>query len=304
MARSEVRRLLSVPGFPFPVRASLGAEARAEELAARTERVLAWMTDALHFTPTLRLNVVDEHDWPDVTSMPLYGMPHAHDGEITVGVGEAPFYRDQLASFAPHLSEATAANLREEYGDPASLLPYYEAIHVHELTHLYHQQDWNSYPDLWLVELHANLGMVGYLNEMEPDMLPAMHALTTVVHDMPAASLRHRELADMPHALEHSLFNYAWYFFHLTLAADELWETGGAPLLRRLHEYVRARQHALSPGPVTREQMWAVHPALAQVMDEWPSGRLAYPASPSDPRAPLTAAPSAASPAPALEPTD
>ncbi|HSA48658.1 MAG TPA: hypothetical protein VLH10_00910 [Yinghuangia sp.] len=283
MARTEVRRLIPVAGYPFPVRASAGAESRADELAARTERALTWMTDALRFTPTVRLNVVDERDRPGVTSMPLYGMPHAHAGDITIGVGEAPFYREQLDSFTPYLSDTTRANLREEYGEPASLLPYYETIHVHELTHLYHQQDWNSYPDLWLVELHANLAMVGYLNEMEPDMLPAMQALTTAVYDLPAESLRHRDLGDMQHALEHSLFNYAWYFFHLTLAADELWETGGTPLLRRLYSYVRARQHAASPGPVTRDQMWAVHPALAQIMDEWPSGELPEPTRPSAP---------------------
>ncbi|NUU22603.1 MAG: hypothetical protein HOV68_13970 [Streptomycetaceae bacterium] len=275
MAHTEVRRMSLVSGFPFPVRASAGAEARAEELAARTERVLAWMTDALHVVPTLRLNVADQDDWASVTDMPLYGMPRTLDGEVTVGIAEAPFYAEQLASYEPHISAATRANLREEFGEPGALLPYYEAIHVHEITHLYHQQDWTSYPDLWLVELHANLGMIGYLNEMEPDMLAPVRALTSVVYDMPADTLWFRELPDMPQALENGLFNYAWYFFHLTLAAEELWETGGSPLFRRLFEYVRARQHAAEPGPVTRDEMWAVHPALAQMMDEWPSAGVA-----------------------------
>lgn len=270
MTRTETRRLAAVPGFPFPVRASVGGEARAEELAARTERVLAWMTDALHFVPTLRLNVVDQEDWPGVTDLPLYGMPRTFEGEVTVGIGEAPFYGEQLASFLPHVGEDIAAELREEFGKPGSLLPYYEAIHVHEITHLYHQQDWNSYPDLWLVELHANMGMIGYLCEMEPDMLPAVRALTRVVEDMPADTLWFRELGDMEQAVDNGLFNFAWYFFHLTVAAEDLWETGGAPLFRRLYEYVRARQHAAAPGPVTRGEMWAVHPALAQMMDEWP----------------------------------
>lgn len=272
MAHTEVRPLTPVSGFPFPVLASPGAEARAEELAARTERVIAWMTDALHVAPELRLNVADQDDWAGVTDMPLYGMPRTIAGAITVGVGDAPFFTEQLASYEPHITEATRANLREEYGEPASLVPYYETVHVHELTHLYHQQDWASYPDLWLVELHANMGMVGYLVEMEPDLLPAMHALTTVVYDMPVDAMRFRALPDMEQALEEGLFNYAWYFFHLTLAAEELWETGGTPLFRRLYEYVRARQHAAEPGPVTRDEMWAVHPALAQMMDEWPSG--------------------------------
>ncbi|MDI2130023.1 hypothetical protein [Yinghuangia seranimata] len=271
MARTELRRLSPVSGFPFAVRASAGAEARAEELAARTERAITWMTDALRFVPTLRLNVADEQDWPSVTDMPLYGMPRAIDGEITVPVGPAPFYDEQLASYMPYVSEATRANLREQYGEPGSLVSYYEAVHVHELTHLYHQQDWASYPDLWLVELHANMAMVGYLSEMEPDMLPAMRTLTGVVYDMPADTLPFRALPDMEHALEHGLFNYAWYFFHLTDAAEELWETGGTRLFRRLYEFVRARQHAAEPGHVTRDEMWAVHPALAQVMDEWPA---------------------------------
>ncbi|MCF2525918.1 hypothetical protein [Yinghuangia soli] len=272
MARTEVRRLTPISGFPFPVRASSGTEARAEELAARTERVLAWTTDALHFVPTLRLNVADAEDWSGITDMPLYGMPRTVDGEVAVAPGDAPFFAEQLASYEPHISTATRANLREEFGEPGSLLPYYEAIHVHELMHLYHQQDWASYPDLWLVELHANMGMIGYLSEMEPDMLPAVHALTSVVYDMPAESMWFRRLPDMEQALENGLFNFAWYFFHLTLAAEELWETGGTPLFRRLYEYVRARQHAAEPGPVTRDEMWAVHPALAQMMDEWPSG--------------------------------
>ncbi|WP_436776312.1 hypothetical protein [Yinghuangia sp. YIM S09857] len=288
MANTELRPLTPVAGFPFPVFASAGCEIRAEELAARTERVIAWMTDALHIAPELRLNVADAEDWSGVTDMPLYGMPRTIAGATTVGPGEAPFYAEQLASYEPHISAATRANLREEYGEPASLVPYYEAIHVHELTHLYHQQDWASYPDLWLVELHANMGMVGYLAEMEPDMLPAMHALTTVVYDLPADSMRFRTLPDMEHALENGLFNYSWYFFHLTLAAEDLWETGGTRLFRRLHEYVRARQHAAAPGPVTRDEMWAVHPALAQTMDEWPGADIAS---------------SAEMPAP-LEPTD
>jgi hypothetical protein len=271
MARTDVRRLIPVSGFPFPVRASAGAQQRAEELAARTERVLSWMTDALRFVPTLRLNVVDEEDWPTVTDMPLYGMPRTLDGEIAVGIGDAAFYHEQLASYEPHISEPTRANLREEFGDPGNLVPYYEAIHVHELTHLYHQQAWNSYPDLWLVELHANMAMMGYLNEMEPDMLPAVHALTSVVYDMPADTLPFRALGDMEHALENGLFNYAWYFFHLTNSAEELWETGGTRLFRTLFDFIRVRQHAVAPGPVTRDEMWAVHPALAQMMDEWPA---------------------------------
>lgn len=270
MSNTEVRRLSPVSGFPFAVRATSGAEARATELAARTERVVTWLTDALHFTPNLRLSVAGEADWAAVTDMPLYGMPHAHAAEIAVPIGEAPFYADQLASYEPYLTDATRANLREEFGEQGSLTPYYEAIHVHELVHLYHQQGWDKYPDLWLVELHANMGMIGYLNEMEPDMLPAVQALTAVGYDLGAADLPYRDLADLPKALDRGLFDYAWYFFHLTVAADELWETGGTRLFRRLFDYVRARQHAANPGPVTRDEMWAVHPALAQMMEEWP----------------------------------
>lgn len=56
-----------------------------------------------------------------------------------------------------------------------------DLIVTHEATHLFHEIDpvtWASeFPDDWVMELFANIGMHGYLATHEPDQLPLLSVM-------------------------------------------------------------------------------------------------------------------------------
>src|SRR5688500_15925920 len=134
--------LTVIDDFDFPVYASPGSQARAEALAARATRAVRWLTGILGPKPQPVLFVVGPADWPRVASIPHYGMPHAYGDKVVVGTEPAPFWREIVDWFWPHLRPETKERVRSAYGDPPDLgSAFPDLVVVHELTHLYHEFD-------------------------------------------------------------------------------------------------------------------------------------------------------------------
>ena len=66
---------------------SPGAEARAGALGARAERARDWLADQLAAPFSFDLFVLDEDEWAEHATVPVYAIPHAdpYTGKIVLG---------------------------------------------------------------------------------------------------------------------------------------------------------------------------------------------------------------------------
>ncbi|MFI1384852.1 hypothetical protein [Embleya sp. NPDC020886] len=248
--------LATLDGFGCTVRYSPGARERAVVVAERVDRAAGWLTERLGFAPRIRLSVADAADWDAVATVPLYGTPQGAEDHLRVAADDGWFGAELFAAIRPHLGAGSIAALRAEYGEPPALRPYFDLVAVHELTHLFQDQVWPAYPGMWIAELHANLAMVGYAHEVEPELLPALRAFTATVDELPVEVTPIRELVDMERSFERGAINFGWYHFSLTRVAERLWAAAGAEGLRALYEHIRAGGNA-------------EHPVLRGVAAEW-----------------------------------
>ena len=258
--------MLLVEGFGFEVAVSAGAELRGKVTAERAARALDWLADALGSRPVLQLCVADEADWDMVAPVPAYGTPQTWGDLVIVPAEPSPLADEQYTAFAPYVSARTAAGVRAAYGDPPELAGFFDLLLVHELTHLFHEQFWQQQPELWLLELHANLGLFGYLADEEPDRLAGVRAFAGCARDVPAEVAPVRALAAMEQALDDGgPVNFSWYQLRLIALADELWSAGGVRLFRRMHNVLAVREET----PVTAADLAAIDPVLAAAAEGW-----------------------------------
>lgn len=267
--------LTSIDSFSFPVYASVGADDRAMSVGARAASALAWLSDALGSQPTPTVFVVDSADWPRVASIPLYGMPHASGDKVVVGTDPAPFWNEIVDWFWPHLATATQQRLRDIYGDPVDLASSFpDLVVVHELSHLYHDFDEatgeSDFPRLWLAELFANLGLHGYLAEVEPEQLPVLETICSAASELPPEATPVRALDDMGRSFEfdNGAALYCWFEFVLLVGAKHIWESGGPQTFRDFHQHLRVP--GLSNGQIV-DGLERIHSEAARVMRDWPT---------------------------------
>jgi hypothetical protein len=262
--------MVELAGAPVPVRASEGTQAQAEQIAAMVARARDWTTSILGMTPTFRLEVAAPEDWPDVAPPELtYGLPHTSDdgARLVVGAEPAGFFGVTVRDYLPHADQATQQRLRTAYGQDLDLGPFVDAIIVHELGHLYHQQVPFEFPRLWLTELFANLVMVGYVHDLEPDMMPGVQAYAQAA--VQAASALHPEhpLEAMTAPPDVSPETYVWYEMVLIAGACELWQQAGPDGLRAMHTGFRDAELDL---PAIRARLHDIAPSAARIVDDWP----------------------------------
>jgi hypothetical protein len=252
-----------VPGFPFPVIATVGAEDVARTIASRTDRALTWMSHILGFEPKVRLEVLGSEDWAKRAEVPIYGMAHyGADGQVWVPATYADLFAGVVSLTLEDAAEADLRRLREVYGDPPILQPFVDLLSVHELAHLYHEQAGFDFGRRWLRELFCNVALEGYVLEREPDARPALETAPLVARQIRPSRFEFSAIDDMDQA---EGVNYGWYQAQLHAAAIAIWEAGGRTLLARL--YRQGNEAAHSGIAVPMEQLDAV---IARVAHDWP----------------------------------
>ena len=261
--------LVRLEGTPFPVLASPGAEMRATEVAARVDRAHRWMTDVIGFDPQVALWVLAPDDWVRLSGYPVFGFPHfVGDDTILTGSIPPPFFDDLVAALWPQLSEETRGDVEEVYGRPPRIHPFADMLAVHELCHLYHQQSGFWFPERWLSELFCNIGLEGYITEIEPDQIAVLRTFSAVAQDIDPQAFPVRDIHRMEAALEGGPMNYAWFQLLLHRAAIPIWQTGGASVLRRLFDRFRDGSH---PADLRQALADDVDPSVARVIDDLPA---------------------------------
>jgi hypothetical protein len=217
------------------------------------------------------LVVAGPEDWHRVCEVPIYGMPFSLPDKIGTSPTPAPWWDDYVEVLRPRLSPSMATRLDQTYGVPADYTALADLIVTHEATHLFHEIDpvtWASeFPDDWVMELFANIGMHGYLATHEPDQL---HLLSVMADATVAAGPEPWALQDlslMGGSMQVSTTNYVWYEFLLIRLAAEIWDAGGADAMRDYHRQLGNRD--LRHDQVL-DRLAGIAPAVADALGNWP----------------------------------
>lgn len=262
--------MVEVAVGPVPARVSDGAQAQAAQIAAMVARARDWATPILGMTPTFSLDVAAADDWPEVAAPDLaYGLPHTSDdgARLVVGAEPAGFFGATVRDYLPHSDQTTRQLLEASYSPGLDLGPFVDAIVVHELGHLYHQQVPFEFPRLWLMELFANLVMVGFVHDVEPTLVVGVEAYAQAA--VQAASALHpgRQLEAMAAPPDVSPETYVWYEMVLIAGACEMWRQAGAAGLRALHTWFRDVELDLD---AIRSRLADIGQSAVRIVDQWP----------------------------------
>lgn len=182
--------LQGLDGYPFEVRYSEGARARAKataEVAASAYEYFSQLFSGVR--PDIAVIVANEVDWTDWTSRCPYGLPFFNDelsevrpGVVVMPAGSGDFWR----SMAHDLRDASPrgyARLRATYPDGAGgvdLQPFFDLITIHELGHAFEVLGDVRLPTYWLGEIFANLALHAFVATRVPASLATLEVLPTV----------------------------------------------------------------------------------------------------------------------------
>jgi hypothetical protein len=259
--------LVALPGHTLETFASPHGIDTAASVATRADRALAWLNARLGPGPRPPLFVVGPEDWPSVALIPIYGMPHAFPDRVVVGTSPAAFWDEYF----------TAIRLIDRGGEISEEIS--DLLIAHELTHLYHSYDTASgstdFAHLWLAELFANVGLYGYVSDVEPDALPALDAIADASLIAGRGQWQVTGLRDMEASLAAGPLNYCWFEFLLIRVARALWRADPMNALQRFHETLR--------GPLSEEQviarLAAISPIAAELVRSFPEAPVTGPLS-------------------------
>src|SRR5687768_14897530 len=146
----------------FPVYFSAGHQQRAETIASRIEKAIAFHKQLLNFQPDVTLYILSARDWKTYTlEAVVYGMPHYNEKNkiLIVAAEDNVFWK----SFIPPLDQLPE-NLRkpiestyQNSDGSLSMQPFFDLLAIHELGHAFHMQGGLKMQRNWLSELFANI---------------------------------------------------------------------------------------------------------------------------------------------------
>jgi len=272
MTTTAYTTLSSLEGFPFPVFASLGSEDRARSIASRTAHALDWLGQVTGKVRRPTLVVADEQDWPRVCEVPIYGMMFSVPDKLGTSPTPAAWWHEYLTGLRPHLEEPASTAIADTFGVPPDFTGIADLIITHEATHLFHDihpVTWASeFPDDWVMELFANLGMHGYLATHEPDQLRLLTIMVEATIEAGNGVWDLQDLALMGQSMQTSVTNYVWYQFRLIRLAEQLWTAGGEDGFR---DYQRLLGHPELTQDQVLDRLSELEPTVADAVRRWPA---------------------------------
>jgi hypothetical protein len=268
----NLRGLELLDGFPFLVFVSAGGAVRGRSVAQRAMRTVQWLDRSVGMPETPPLFVVGPDDWDKVAAIPLYGMPHVESDRVVVGQQPAAFWSTLTGVIAPLVGSEGLSRLHSVYGDPPELGTFADLLVSHELSHLAHSESWSEDPvSFWMKELAANIGLQGYVTEVEPSETARLETVFEVAWTAPGSHWPVRELSRMGDSLAGDGANYVWFEFGLQVLAKRLWQTAGATALKNVIAALRGPKLDFGQAVDLLEEL---DPAVAQAVRDWPHGSI------------------------------
>jgi len=242
--KTELRDgLVEVPGG-LPTFASDGLEGAASTIGGIAADSYEYLAGLLGIRPGAQVLVLSEADWAVKCDQPLYGLPNAGDGTLTVAGTEARFWAD-LADMVADDDRAELEAVYEDAGRQLRFGPFFDLIAVHEVGHLF-SQGYVAFPRSWLSEFFANLCLHAWVEQRSPASLETLLTLPGLGAKAAADTWPSRTWVDFDR--DYSSMpgpNYVWFQFRRQVAAAELYGQGGEDTVRRLFEVFRHDDQAL-----------------------------------------------------------
>lgn len=246
--------LAPLGGYPFEVRYSAGALARARAAADIAADAYVYFQRLFSgVEPDIALIVAGEADWQ---GRQPYGLPFFNDddGQIRPGIvvmpaGSGNFWRaigEDLRAASPRSFNRLLAAYPDGEGG-LDLQPFFDLITLHELGHAFEMLGDLRLPTFWLGEIFANLALHAFVATKQPEHLQTLEALPTVGSQSRRLAARMRvegytSLADLEAHYtggEHPMdpLNYVWYQYRWQRIAAKVFEADGQDGLVRFWDY-------------------------------------------------------------------
>jgi hypothetical protein len=245
--------LAHLDGYPFEVRYSEGALARASAVADVAAGAYVYFSRLFSgVEPDIAVVVADEADW---RSRQPYGLAFFSDddGQIRPGVVVVPAGRGAFwVAIVQELRDASPggyAKLRAAYPDGAGgvdLQPFFDLVTIHELGHAFETLGDLRLPTSWLSEIFVNLAMHAFVATQMPASLPTLEALPTVgaASRTLARRMRAEGFSTLDELEAHytggddpmSPLNYVWFQYRWQRLAAKIFEVDGEHGLVRFWE--------------------------------------------------------------------
>ena len=271
MTETKHPDLVSLDDFAMPVLVSPGDEERGRAVAALADRSYSWLCEATGRRPRFTLHVVGRDHWDSVADVPVYGMPQAVPEKVVTSPDPADWWLDYWDAIRPQLSTSTLGAIAAVFGDPPDFTTLADLVITHELTHLFHEIDpetWASeFPADWVMELFANIGMWGYVAEREADRLTLLSTMVDAAREVDPASWPMRDLPHMGQSMQVSIPSYVWYEFRLIELAASIWNGGGTEAMLTFQRMLG--DPALDPDTVV-ERLSRIDGPSAAAVRVWP----------------------------------
>ncbi len=282
--------LPKLSGYPFEVRYSNGARARAQAMADLAANACAYFSRLFAAVePDIAVIVANETDWPG--KLP-YGLPFFRDGagEIRPGIVVMPAgggeFWIELARDLRVASPREYTKLRAAYPDGAGgldLQPFFDLITIHELGHAFEVLGNLRLRTFWLSEIFVNLAMHAFVATRLPASLPTLEVL-------PVAGARSRKLSERMRSEGYSTLdelqahytgsddsmhplNYVWFQYRWLRLVAKMFDADGEQGLVRLWNFFHAtdRFSAIDASAVSLAPLLAteVSPILGRAVRDW-----------------------------------
>lgn len=249
--------LAGLEGYPFEVRYSEGALARATAAADVAAAAYAYFSGLFSgVEPDIALIVADEGDW---SSRQPYGLAFFSDddGQIRPGVVVMPAGSgDFWLAITEDLRDASPrgySKLLATYPDGAGgvdLQPFFDLITIHELGHAFEVLGDLRLPTFWLSEIFVNLALHTFVAIELPASLPTLETLPTVgaASRKLAARMRTEGYSTLEELEAHytggenpmSALNYVWFQYRWQRLAAKLFDADGEDGLVRFWDCFHA----------------------------------------------------------------
>ncbi len=269
--------LLELKGYDQSIYYSAGHKTRAEEIAARCDRASNYFESVFKFRPGTKLYILAPDDWKEHATFPVYGMPHYADStRLVIAAEDNDFWR----SFLPPLEKlppALAEKVKKAYTNKEgqlSMMPFFDLLALHELGHGFHIQGGLKMQRKWMGELFVNIMLHTYIAENEPALLNALETFPEMVVAAGTAEYRFISLADFEKYYDDAgkgmtAKNYGWYQCNLHVGGKNIYNAGGATVLKKLWNALKKNQENMSDDEFVQMLKTEVHPYVSNIYLNW-----------------------------------
>jgi hypothetical protein len=284
-------KLARLEGYPFEVRYSDGALARATAVADVAADACVYFNRLFSAVkPDIAVIVADEADWPGIRAP--YGLAFFREdaGEIRPGIVVTPVgggdFWNAIAQDLRDASPRGYAKLLATYPDGAGgldLQPFFDLITIHELGHAFEVLGDLRLPTFWLSEIFVNLAMHAFVATQLPASLPTLEDLPTVGAGSRklAARMRAKGYGTLEELQAHytgsddsmSPLNYVWFQYRWQRLAAKMFEVDGEDGLVRFWDCFHSTDR-VNPSDATAASLAPlltaeVSPTLGRAVRDW-----------------------------------